>query len=93
MDAIRTIKPYQKAFTWGGLWLVISTGALSVMYQNFAAEGFGGMFALTMILAAIVGFLAKRSKSAWSFSKFSVIYFFVALIVLLISSYGAITRA
>ena len=51
------------------------------------------MFALTMISAAIVGFLAKRSKSAWSFSKFGVIYFFVALIVLLISSYGAITRA
>lgn len=93
MDAIRTIKPYQNAFTWGGLWLVISTGALSAMYQNFSAKRFGRMFAFTMISSAIVGFQAKRSKSAWSFSKFGVVYFFVALIVLLISSYGAITRA
>ena len=93
MDAIRTIKPYQKAFTWGGLWLVISMGALSVMYQNFSAQGFGRMFALTMISAAIVGFLAKRSKSPWRFTKIGLVYFVVALIVFLISSYGAMQRA
>lgn len=93
MDEIRTIKPYQNAFTWGGIWLVISTGALSLINQNFSAEGFGRMFALTMISHAIVGFLARRSKSAWSFTKVGVVYFVVALIVFLISSYGGMTRA
>lgn len=93
MDEIRTVTPHQKAFTWGGIWLVVSTGALSLLYQNFSAEGVGRMFALTMISAAIAGLLAKRSKSAWSFSKVGVVYFVVALIVLLISSYGAMQRA
>ena len=56
MDEIRTIKPYQKAFTWGGIWLVISAGALSVTFQNFSAEGFGRMFA--RLLALSLGFFA-----------------------------------
>ena len=93
MDETRTVKPYQKAFAWGVIWLVISTGALSVMYQNFSAEGFGHMFALTMLSSAIVGYLAKRNKSAWSFTKVGLVYFVVALIVFLISSYGAMQRA
>jgi amino acid permease len=92
VEESRTIKPYQKAFTWGAIWLVISTLLLSVIYHNFSAEGFGRMFALTMISSAVVGFLAKRSKSAWSFTKVGVVYFFVAIIVFLISSYGAMKR-
>ncbi len=93
MDELRTVKPYQKAFAWGGIWLVISTALLSVVYQNFSAEGFGRMFALTMLSSAIAGFVARRSKSAWSFTKVGVVYFLVAMVVLLISSYGAMKRA
>ena len=33
------------------------------------------MFALTMTSSAIVGFIAKRSKSAWSLINVGVIYF------------------
>lgn len=93
MDDIKTLKPHQKAFAWGAIWLVISSDALSVIYSNFSAEGFGRLFALTMISAAIVGFFAKRSKAAWSFTKIGVIYFFVGMIVFLISSFGAMQRA
>jgi len=93
MDETRTVKPYQKAFAWGGIWIFLSTVLLSIVYQIFSAEGFGRMFALTMISSAIVGFMAKRSKSAWSFTKVGVVYFLVAIVVFLISSYGAMKRA
>lgn len=92
MDENRTVKPYQKAFVWGAIWLIISAGTLNVIFHKFSAEGFGRVFALTMISAAVVGLLAKRSKSAWSFTIVGVVYFVVALIVFLISSYGASNR-
>ena len=93
MEEVRTVKPYEKAFAWGGIWLIISTILLSVIYQNFSAAGFGRMFALAMISSAVVGFQAKRSKSTWSFRKVGLIYFFVAVVVFLVSSCGAIKRA
>lgn len=87
-----TKKPYQKALAWGGFWLVISCAALTVTYRNFSAEGMGRLLALTLISSAIVGFMASRAKTPWSLLKVGLIYFAVAVLLLLISSYGALQR-
>ena len=88
-SSAETDHPYRKAFAWGGIWLVLLTLGFSVAYGHFAAEGFGRFIGMTMVPAAICGYLAKGSKMSWSFWKVGVIYFAIALLVFLISSYGA----
>ena len=85
----KTHHPYRNAFTWGGIWLVVLTAAFALAYGHFAAEGFGRFLGMTMVPAAICGYFANRSKIPWSFWKMGGLYAVVALMVLLISSYGA----
>ena len=88
----KTIRPYRKAFVWGGTWLAISTTGFALAYGHFSAEGFGRLFGMTMVSSAICGFLASRSKTPWSFWKIGGIYLLIALAVVLVSSYGARNR-
>lgn len=106
-DAIvppKTHRPYSKAFAWGGIYFVILSIGLTVAYGYFSLEGFGRLFAptmipfaieafgrlftLTMISSAICGFQATRSKTPWSFWKVGGFYLLVALVLLIITAYG-----
>ena len=88
-EAQRTQRPYAMAFAWGGIWLVLLTLGFTAAYGNFSAEGFGRFLGMTMLSAAIVGFQAKRSSTAWDFWKMGVVYVIAIVAVWLISSYGA----
>jgi hypothetical protein len=88
----KTEHPYRKAFAWGGIWLVVLTVAFTLAYGHFAAEGFGRFIGMTMLPSAICGYIANRSKAPWTFWKMGCIYAMVALVVFVISSYGATHR-
>lgn len=87
--AAKTQRPYAKAFAWGGLWLVALTVGFTIAYGHFSAEGFGRFVAMTGVPALLVGYLAKRSSTAWGFWKIGAVYVVAAIAFVLISSYGA----
>ena len=85
MGESKTIKPYQMAFIWGAIWLVILTIVFTVVSDQFSYRGFGRLLAETMLSSAVTGFQAKRSKTAWGFIKIGGVYLVILVIWLIIS--------